>query len=91
MGGLDYEVLCGEWSGNKASRLGGGNRTGAGGSAHAGQPSGGGGEEEARGPVRGVAFRGDSRWTGLAKAQGQNLLAGLSHSLQLYIAEYAVA
>ena len=25
---MDYEVLCGEWGGNKASRLGGGNRTG---------------------------------------------------------------
>ncbi len=28
VGGMDYEVLCGEWGGNKASRLGGGNRTG---------------------------------------------------------------
>ena len=27
VGGLDYEVLCGEWGGNKASRLGGGNRS----------------------------------------------------------------
>lgn len=26
VGGMDYEVLCGEWGGNKASRLGGGNR-----------------------------------------------------------------
>lgn len=24
--GIDYEVLCGEWGGNRASRLGGGNR-----------------------------------------------------------------
>lgn len=24
--GMDYEVLCGEWGGNRASRLGGGNR-----------------------------------------------------------------
>jgi hypothetical protein len=23
---MDYEVLCGEWGGNRASRLGGGNR-----------------------------------------------------------------
>lgn len=27
VGGFDYEVLCGEWGGNKASRLGGGNRS----------------------------------------------------------------
>lgn len=26
VGGMDYEVLCGEWGGNRASRLGGGNR-----------------------------------------------------------------
>ena len=36
--GMDYEVLCGEWGGNKASRLGGGNR--AANNTHTGLKSG---------------------------------------------------
>jgi hypothetical protein len=43
--GLDYEVLCGEWSGNKSYRLGGGNRSSN--STHTGLKTGGAAAEEA--------------------------------------------
>ncbi|EFN57285.1 hypothetical protein CHLNCDRAFT_143873 [Chlorella variabilis] len=97
--GMDYEVLCGEWGGNKASRLGGGNR--AANNTHTGLKSGAAaagaadaqGEEEtaaaAGGLGRGVSFRGDSRWVGLGKAAGQDVLAGMTQSCQLYVAEFA--
>ena len=49
--------------------------------------------EEAAAPAgglgRGVSFRGDSRWVGLAKAAGQDVLAGMTQSRQLYVAEFA--
>lgn len=45
VGGLDYEVLCGEWGGNKASRLGGGNRSAN--NTHTGLKTGPGEEAEA--------------------------------------------
>lgn len=35
-----------------------------------------------------VSFRGDSRWLGLAKAKGQDVLAGWTASGQLYVAEF---
>ena len=40
---------------------------------------------------RGVSLRGDSRWLGLAKAAGQDVLAGLTQSRQLYVAEFAAS
>lgn len=41
------------------------------------------------GPLgRGVSFRGDSRWVGLAKAAGQDIVAGMTQSCQLYVAEF---
>ena len=43
----------------------------------------------ASGLGRGVSFRGDSRWVGLAKAAGQDVLAGMTQSRQLYVAEFA--
>ncbi|PSC73203.1 hypothetical protein C2E20_3792 [Micractinium conductrix] len=90
--GMDYEVLCGEWGGNRASRLGGGNR--AANATHTGLRTGpagadGNGGAAAEGGLgRGVSFRGDSRWMGLAKAAGQDVLAGLTQSRQLYVAEF---
>ena len=39
---------------------------------------------------RGITFRGDSRWMGLAKASGQDVLAGMTQACQLYFAELAV-
>ena len=36
---------------------------------------------------RAVSFRGDSRWMGLAKARGQDVLVGVTQSCQLYVAE----
>ncbi|GAB4818180.1 hypothetical protein N2152v2_005226 [Parachlorella kessleri] len=78
VGGMDYEVLCGEWGGNKASRLGGGNRTGV----DMGENS------AVQGPsARGLSFRGDSKWMGLAKAARQDLLAGITATSHLYITE----
>lgn len=54
---------------------------------------GSGGESSAAaaggGPLgRGVSFRGDSRWVGLAKAAGQDIVAGMTQSCQLYVAEF---
>ncbi|PRW57554.1 hypothetical protein C2E21_3392 [Chlorella sorokiniana] len=107
VGGMDYEVLCGEWGGNKASRLGGGNRaanathtglkTGPAAAAE-GAPAaaaGDGGDGSSSGAAaggstlgRGVSFRGDSRWMGLAKAAGQDIVAGMTQSCQMYVAEF---
>jgi hypothetical protein len=130
---MDYEVLCGEWGGNKASRLGGGNR--AANNTHTGlktAPEAAAGcaaacrrlffvrpreslislpaccwdgvvhlpkaavldqccrdEDGGCGLGRGVSFRGDSRWLGLAKAAGQDMLAGLTQSGQMYVAEFS--
>lgn len=89
-GGLDYEVVCGEWGGSLRGRQGGGTRTGSG-AAHApsaGESGGGAqhGTATSHG-TRAVSFRGDSRWAGLAKACGQDVLAGVTQSCQLYVAE----
>ena len=47
-------------------------------------------EEAAPGGLgRGVSFRGDSRWVGIAKAAGQDALVGLTKTCQLYVAELA--
>lgn len=43
---------------------------------------------EGGGMGRGISFRGDSRWLGLAKAAGQDVLAGVTQSCQLYVAEF---
>lgn len=77
--GLDYEVVCGRWGGERRNRLGGGHRTADG--QNGDRPSGEGEGEGQR------SFRGDSRWLGLAKAQGQDVVAGLTASAQLYVAE----
>ena len=37
---------------------------------------------------RGISFRGDSRWMGLAKAGGQDIVAGMTQSCQMYVAEF---
>ena len=55
-----------------------------GGGSGAAAAAGGGGE----GLGRGVSFRGDSRWMGLAKAAGQDVVAGMTQSCQLYVAEF---
>jgi hypothetical protein len=41
----------------------------------------------AAGGGRGVSFRGDSKWMGLAKAWRQDLVAGVTATSHLYIAE----
>lgn len=46
------------------------------------------GAGEGGGIGRGVSFRGDSRWMGLAKVAGQDVLAGVTQSCQLYVAEF---
>lgn len=46
------------------------------------------GTSEGGGIGRGISFRGDSRWVGLAKAAGQDVLAGVTQSCQLYVAEF---
>lgn len=38
---------------------------------------------------RGISFRGDSLWAGLAKGTGQDVLAGMTQSRHLYVAEFA--
>eukprot|EP00887_Chlorella_sp_A99_P003556 scaffold7.g3556.t1 len=94
--GLDYEVLCGQWAGNKGRRLGNNTQGAGAGQAPVGRAVGpqprADGEEEAEGGGcgRGLSFRGDARWLGLAKAQGQDVLAGLTNSGQLYMAELAI-
>jgi hypothetical protein len=77
--GLDYEVVAGRWGGDRRARLGGGHRTGEGGGEGSGDGGGGGGGH--------LSFRGDSRWLGMGRAQGQDVLAGLTSSAQLYVAE----
>ena len=79
--GLDYEALAGEWSGNRAARLGGGHRT-----SSSVRPDGEGAAAVDSG--RGVSFRGDARWLGLAKATGQDVVAAMTASSNLYIAEF---
>ena len=46
--------------------------------------AGGGGDS---GGGRGVSFRGDAKWMGLAKAWRQDLLAGVTATGHLYVAE----
>lgn len=82
VGGMDYEVVCGTWAGeSKKGRLGGRHRT-----------SKDGGDEE-RGDDSGVhdalSFRGDSKWMGLSRAAGSDVVAGFTGTKQLYIAEYS--
>ena len=111
--GLDYEVVCGKWGGDKRNRLGGGHRTknnapenendGGGGGGSGGD--GGGLEITVSPPTENhttrtaptakeankastVSFRGDSRWMGLAKAHGKDIVAGLTESKNIYIAEF---
>ena len=83
--GLDYEALAGEWSGNRAARLGGGHRTSSSVRPDEGEGGGGGGGEAGRG----VSFRGDARWLGLAKAAGQDVVAAMTASSNLYVAEFS--
>lgn len=89
--GLDYEVVVGRWGGQRRSRLGGGHRT-AEAAAAGGAGGGGGGGGGNSGGDRGghASFRGDSRWMGLGRAQGQDVLAGVTASAQLYTAELGV-
>ena len=116
--GLDYEVLCAEWSSGRASRLPAtshfGSGAGPGGAAATQQrrqqhmqqqqrrqqgravgpqlqPEGGDDDEEGifANAARGITFRGDAHWLGLAKVAGQDVFAGLTSSGQLYIAEFA--
>mmetsp|Transcript_2676 Transcript_2676/g.6710 ORF Transcript_2676/g.6710 Transcript_2676/m.6710 type:complete len:425 (+) Transcript_2676:238-1512(+) len=78
--GADYEVLCGTW--NRSQRSGGGARTGKG-SGHRPEQSEHSLERAAAQPM---AFRGDARWLGLARAQGADVLAGLSSSGYVFVA-----
>jgi len=80
VGGADYEVLCGTW--NRTQRSGGGARTGKG-SGHRPEQSDMNAEREAAQPM---AFRGDARWLGLARAQSADILAGLSSSGHVFVA-----
>ena len=112
VGGMDYEVVCGRWGGDRRNRLGGGHRS------TAASIDGGGGNEkdsiavgddknigvnsvskavgravgpgEDEGKVRpgNVSFRGDTRWMGVVKASGRDVVAGLTASKHLYIAEF---
>ena len=102
--GLDYEVVCGKWGGDKRNRIGGGHRTkgnhgegammagddGAGGVASGGNLQDGTSSVASSDASVNLSFRGDSRWMGLAKAHGKDVLAGLTASKQLYIAELGV-
>jgi len=80
--GADYEVLCGTWSADQ--RKGGGARTGKG-TGH--NPEASSPPREGKEPVTPMAFRGDARWLGLARAQQADFLAGLSSSGHVFIAE----
>lgn len=73
--GLDYEVVCGRWSGDKRSRLGGGTRTG---DLQ--------GVEDTAAPS--ISYRGDARWMGLARSHDSDVMAGITSSKQLYLAEF---
>lgn len=96
--GLDYEVVCGKWGGDRRNRVGGGHRT----KGNHGEAALLGADDKASvgGDVNGTAasseenstlsFRGDSRWMGLAKAHGRDVVAGLTASKQLYLAELGV-
>ncbi|KAG7674469.1 hypothetical protein Ndes2437B_g00735 [Nannochloris sp. 'desiccata'] len=101
--GLDYEVVCGKWGGDRKNRVGGGHRT------KTSDASGGNGEGVHGGTAAdtdnhttrissithtkasNISFRGDSRWMGLAKAHGRDIVAGLTESKQLYLAELTAA
>lgn len=69
VGGADYEVVLGEWAGEKRSRFGGGMMTGK--------------DMESV-----AAFRGDSKWLGLSRAQHSDSLAGITANGELYVAEF---
>ncbi len=114
VGGLDYEVVCGKWGGDRKNRVGGGHRTkvsGGGGVGADGENGGGienGGLDTTTGKTpaaetdnhttrttstatnksTNISFRGDSRWMGIAKAHGRDIVAGLTESKQLYVAEF---
>jgi len=116
--GLDYEVVCGKWGGDRKNRIQGGHHskkknTGNGGAAlndtttTTTAAAGGLGTAAPRPGTdidtdnhttrisststkksSTISFRGDSRWMGFAKAHGRDIVAGLTESKQLYIAEF---
>jgi WD40 repeat protein len=110
-GGLDYEVVCGKWGGDRKNRFGGGHRTKN--SENAADGDGGSNIAEpatttapaldttdnhttrltstTTNKSSTISFRGDSRWMGLSKAHGSDIVAGLTESKQLYIAELTAA
>jgi WD40 repeat protein len=110
--GLDYEVVCGKWGGDRKNRIGGGHRTATnGGGAADGDKNCNGGlsittaavdnsltdnhttriQSTSTSKSSNISFRGDSRWMGLAKAHGKDIVAGMTESKQLYVAELTAA
>lgn len=116
--GLDYEVVCGKWGGDRKNRIGGGHRSsnktlnpktnsGDGGTTTTPTPPTGGLKtippvaetdnhttrlsSTSTNKSSAISFRGDSRWVGFAKAHRTDIMAGLTESKQLYIAELGTA
>jgi len=79
--GADYEVLCGSWG--SMQRKGGGARTGKG-TGH--RPRASSPEPDSSGIQSPMAFRGDARWLGIARAPSAEILAGFSSSGHLFLA-----